>query len=307
MGFFDGVELENIEEKKKKNSAENFEENVSADLMDELLSDFNPMEDSEESEEDVNEMEIDLPFSSEEAVPIKTSDEDDEDEDFDDIIPTENKPVASSKPQEKEKPKKKESDETSKTEKVNKVEKKEVKESKEEKSMSATQENVLLSGTVITGDFTAEQNVAVYGKIVGNLTTSGNVYINHGAVVSGFVKANRITVEGYVENGLNGTDILITGPCKIKGGIKASNGNITISNGSIVIGDIVSESGSVNIAGAVKGNIDAKEMVTVYESAIIQGNIHSAQIAIEPGAALDGTCTQDYAKVKPSDFFANVE
>ena len=145
----------------------------------------------------------------------------------------------------------------------------------------------------------------MYGDIEGSVESKEDVFVGEqGSVKETVIAEGAVTISGTVENGVQAGNNLTFKNCKVRGDV--SGKDIAFEETSIVIGD-VKASGNISVTGAIKGNIDAKGNVTVKESAIIQGNIKSAVISIAPGAAIDGTCTQEYAKVKPADFFANIE
>ncbi len=95
----------------------------------------------------------------------------------------------------------------------------------------------------------------------------------------------------------------ITQGTMIKGNIQAGGdfrmdgtmeGDITL-NGKLVIGESGTLTGNVvcqnaNIIGTVNGNITVKELLTLYSSASVKGDIMTNKLCIEPGATFSGSC-----------------
>lgn len=95
----------------------------------------------------------------------------------------------------------------------------------------------------------------------------------------------------------------ITNGTVIKGNIQASGdfrmdgtleGDITL-NGKLVIGESGVVTGNVvcqnaNIIGTVNGNVTVKELLSLYATAKVKGDILINKLSIEPGAAFSGTC-----------------
>lgn len=95
----------------------------------------------------------------------------------------------------------------------------------------------------------------------------------------------------------------ITRGTTIKGNISANGdfrmdgslqGNITL-NGKLVIGESGVVNGNVicqnaNIIGTVVGNITVKELLSLYSTANVKGDILINKLSIEPGATFSGTC-----------------
>lgn len=175
---------------------------------------------------------------------------------------------------------------------------------KDTKQPHGNEKNIILSDTVITGDIATSSYIEIYGKVSGSVTGETGLYLGSQGCVGDHIRTGgNAKINGTVGNGIEAEDISIS-DCQVKGNIYGAN--VHVNKNAVVIGPIEAAN-DVFITGAVKGNIDAKGIVKVESSAIIQGNIRSAQVCIEPGAALDGTCTQEYAKVKPADFFAEFE
>ena len=81
-------------------------------------------------------------------------------------------------------------------------------------------------------------------------------------------------------------DLLIYG--KIDGNI-ICDGILTMSKNSLVKGDI--KTLSADISGTVKGNLEAKEKVSLSSTSILSGNLLASILVIEDGASFNGLCT----------------
>lgn len=294
MGFFDDVDLNTVDSKKKMGTAEQAGMD-SENILDDLL--VPDMDEENSDEEDMDEAFSEMPADYAEDV-----------DDHEGSIENEPvcEPVKESVKEEQELPRKEQ------IANEPKVFPQESKTKMVEKSNAAVKSghasmghNVILEGTVISGSIKSNASIDVYGDIEGSVESKEDVFVGEqGSVKETVIAEGAVTISGTVENGVQAGNNLTFKNCKVRGDV--SGKDIAFEETSIVIGD-VKASGNISVTGAIKGNIDAKGNVTVKESAIIQGNIKSAVISIAPGAAIDGTCTQEYAKVKPADFFANIE
>ena len=80
-------------------------------------------------------------------------------------------------------------------------------------------------------------------------------------------------------------DIRIDGV--VKGNVKSS-ARILIGADGVVEGDL--DSLQADIMGSVKGNIKVKELLSLRENAVINGNIHVGKLQVEPSVILNGNC-----------------
>ncbi|MFY0591463.1 bactofilin family protein [Roseivirga sp.] len=93
----------------------------------------------------------------------------------------------------------------------------------------------------------------------------------------------RATVlEGSIESAGN---IRIEG--KVHGNAKAK-AKFVMGNEAYVHGNVVARSGEV--AGKVNGNIEISELLILKPTAIINGDILTNQLVVEPGATFNGGC-----------------
>ena len=80
-------------------------------------------------------------------------------------------------------------------------------------------------------------------------------------------------------------DIRIDGV--VKGNVKSS-ARILIGADGVVEGDL--DSLQADIMGSVKGNIKVKELLSLRENAVINGNIYVGKLQVEPSVILNGNC-----------------
>ena len=311
MGFFSDVDIESVDSKKK-----NQEELEAENLLDDLLP--SDEEEIDYSLDDMDDMFPEMPASYDDE---EDSIEIDDSQDKENLVtePIENEPVYERLVPKKEVPKSKEDVPPEKKKiskspapKIDSIQTQleanktslENKEKVTNRDNNSAEHNVILDGTTITGDIISSSPLDIYGNVNGDVKSTEDIFIGEDSSVKGSITTQKnATIYGDVGNNIVANEVSVNA-CKIRGSITAKD--IHLEKDSIVIGDIIS-SGNVFVTGAVKGDIDSKEKVEVAETAIIQGDIKSAIISIAPGAAIDGTCTQEYAKIKPADFFADIE
>jgi len=89
-------------------------------------------------------------------------------------------------------------------------------------------------------------------------------------------------LEGNVETYGN---IRIEG--KVTGNIK-SKSKVALGRGSQVQGNIMSQ--NADIEGEVKGKLEVAELLVLKATAVINGDIVTGKLVVEPGAIFNGTC-----------------
>ncbi len=141
---------------------------------------------------------------------------------------------------------------------------------------------VITKGTTINGSIISDCSLDVMGTINGDIECLGKL------TISGKVTGNSLASEVIVN-----TD-------RLEGSI-VSEGNVKVSLGTVVIGDITAA--SAVFAGAVKGEIDVKGPVVLDSTAIIKGNIKAKSIQMNNGAVMDGFCSLSYADLQIDDIF----
>ena len=74
---------------------------------------------------------------------------------------------------------------------------------------------------------------------------------------------------------------------KVTGDVKAK-AKFVLGNEAIVTGNVVAR--SAEIAGKIEGNIEISEVLTLRPSAVINGDILTNKLVVEPGATFNGSC-----------------
>lgn len=95
-------------------------------------------------------------------------------------------------------------------------------------------------------------------------------------------------------------DITTTGDLRIDGRI---TGNVSCT-AKLVIGDAGDITGNINccsgeISGTVQGQVIAKEMLQLNQSALIKGDIEATRFVVEDGASINGRCTTSRSLALP--------
>jgi len=95
-------------------------------------------------------------------------------------------------------------------------------------------------------------------------------------------------------------DITTAGDLRIDGHI---TGNVSCT-AKLVIGDGGDITGNVNccsgeISGTVQGQIIAKEILQLNQSALIKGDIEAMRFIVEDGASINGRCTTSRSLALP--------
>jgi cytoskeletal protein CcmA (bactofilin family) len=74
---------------------------------------------------------------------------------------------------------------------------------------------------------------------------------------------------------------------KVVGNIK-SKSKVALGNQSHVQGNIIAQ--NADIEGEVKGKLEIFEVLVLKATAVINGDIHTGKMVVEPGAVFNGTC-----------------
>ena len=127
---------------------------------------------------------------------------------------------------------------------------------------------IVTKDMIITGSLDAESNIAVYGTVKGDITTSAEVMV--AGVVEGNLVAKSVRLQSYT----------------LKGNIKAG-GNVEITEGELE-GNI--EAVNIQVDCHVLGNIQA-QFIELREHAVIEGDLVAASIQMAKGAVLNGKVT----------------
>ncbi|MDD4160026.1 MAG: polymer-forming cytoskeletal protein [Synergistaceae bacterium] len=143
-------------------------------------------------------------------------------------------------------------------------------------SLNSEVNSVISAGTKILGKIISDGNLVVGGDVDGDIVAKGDVRVK--GKVKGSISAKRAELN----------------ECSILGNI-CTEASLVINAGSEVIGDI--ESGDTSIDGKIKGNVVSKADVVCKKNSLILGNVVSDSISIEKGAIVCGEiqikCTEN--------------
>ncbi|MCB0487393.1 MAG: polymer-forming cytoskeletal protein [Cyclobacteriaceae bacterium] len=107
-------------------------------------------------------------------------------------------------------------------------------------------------------------------KVAEEISNSTNT-IGKGTVLEGNIETyGNIRIEG-----------------KVIGNIK-SKSKIALGNSSNVQGNIIAQ--NADLEGEVKGKIEISEMLILKATAVVNGDIVTGKLVVEPGAVFNGTC-----------------
>jgi len=71
----------------------------------------------------------------------------------------------------------------------------------------------------------------------------------------------------------------------------SSKGKIVVGRSGSIEGEIICQ--NADISGTIKAQIAVEQLLTLKESAQVQGDIITGKLAIEPGARFSGSCNMD--------------
>ncbi|MBX7259087.1 MAG: polymer-forming cytoskeletal protein [Candidatus Hydrogenedentes bacterium] len=131
---------------------------------------------------------------------------------------------------------------------------------------------VVPEGVIIEGSLSGGSESEIAGKVDGDVTVDGQLYLAASALVSGNVRATSCRVDGLVEGRVECSEDLELG--------KTGRLNADCVGGK-----------EVNVAGQVFGNVTTGGIVRLYSSAKLTGNIRARRLVIEDGAHFNGQCT----------------
>ncbi|MDR1700960.1 MAG: polymer-forming cytoskeletal protein, partial [Lachnoclostridium sp.] len=109
----------------------------------------------------------------------------------------------------------------------------------------------------------------------------------------------KLTITGKVSGNVNAGEIYLN-TSRLEGDL-ISQGSVKIDVGTVIVGEIKSE--SLVIAGAVKGNAAVEGPVIVDSTAVVKGDISGRSIQINSGAVIDGHCALTNTDVDLDSFF----
>ncbi len=119
-------------------------------------------------------------------------------------------------------------------------------------------------------------------KSTGNDISPSINFLGSGTYITGDIKSNGdFRIDGHLIGSIN------------------SKGKIVIGQSGKVDGEIVCQ--NADVSGEIKAKIIVHELLTLKATAILNGEIYTSKLAIEPGAIFTGTCNMNEipGQVKP--------
>ncbi|HEX2875727.1 MAG TPA: polymer-forming cytoskeletal protein [Polyangiaceae bacterium] len=100
-----------------------------------------------------------------------------------------------------------------------------------------SQSSVIGAGTVVHGNLQGEGSLEVFGRVEGDVSTSGDVSVADGGVVRGDITAAKISVSGAVQGNLTGSEaVLLERGAKVIGDVSAPR--VGIGSGALIRGHV---------------------------------------------------------------------
>ena len=138
-------------------------------------------------------------------------------------------------------------------------------------------------GMKITGDVESDGDLLLAGEVDGNVSIEGTLELN-GAIRGKDLKVGRVELtEGVIESNIECLDY------------------IGIESGVTIVGNIKAKNADIN--GAVMGDMDVEENISVGSTAVLKGEVVTKSINIDLGAICDIDLAHSYSEHKASDFF----
>jgi len=101
--------------------------------------------------------------------------------------------------------------------------------------------NKINEGTVITGDISAQTDIRLDGRILGNINCSSKVVIGASAQINGNIKCNDLTLEGKVKGNLEVSGVLYFKESAVfEGDVKYKK--LVVEEGAAISGSLVNVS-----------------------------------------------------------------
>jgi cytoskeletal protein CcmA (bactofilin family) len=133
------------------------------------------------------------------------------------------------------------------------------------------QKMIIPEGVIIEGSLTGGSDTEVSGRVEGNITVDGRLYLGASALVSGDVRADSCKIDGLVEGKVECSQNLELG--------KSGRLNADVNVGK-----------QINVAGQIFGNITTPGMLRLATGSKVNGDLRTRNFVMEEGATLNGQC-----------------
>lgn len=130
---------------------------------------------------------------------------------------------------------------------------------------------VVPEGVVIEGSLMGGTDTEIHGRITGDISIDGRLYLGQKAVVSGNVKATACHIDGNVEGKVECSDEVQLG----------STGRV---HADLLAGK------RIILAGQVYGNVATPGALRLAATCRVDGDVRARNLSMEEGAALNGKC-----------------
>ncbi len=134
------------------------------------------------------------------------------------------------------------------------------------------QKMVIPEGVIIEGSLTGGSDTEINGRIDGDITVEGRLFLGASALISGNVRAGSCRVEGLVDGRVECSDELDLG----------QNGRL---NADVIAGK------RIRVAGQVYGNVTTPGAVLLGQTCKVEGDLRTRSLMMEEGAMLNGRVT----------------
>ncbi len=133
------------------------------------------------------------------------------------------------------------------------------------------QKLILPEGVIIEGALSSCTETEIEGRIDGDVTVDGRLFLGSSALVSGKVRATTCSLDGLVE-----------------GKVDCSH-NLELGTSGRLKADAVAGQ-NITLAGEVFGNITCGGTLRITPTANVTGNVRARVILLEEGANFNGDC-----------------
>jgi cytoskeletal protein CcmA (bactofilin family) len=133
------------------------------------------------------------------------------------------------------------------------------------------QRMIVPEGVIIEGSLTSGSETEISGRVDGDVTVDGRLYLGATALISGNVRATSCKAEGLVEG-------------KMECSQEIELGRTGRLNADALAGK------KVTVAGQVFGNVSTGGMLRLVTTGRIEGNIQARQLVVEEGSTFNGMC-----------------
>ena len=134
-----------------------------------------------------------------------------------------------------------------------------------------SQKMIIPEGVIIEGSLTGGNDTEISGRIEGNISVDGRLYLGPSALVSGNIRAITCKIEGLVEGKVECSEKLDL----------AQTGRL---NADVIVGK------KIRLAGQVFGNVTTPGSLHLTATSKITGDVKTRNIEMEEGASLNGAC-----------------